>query len=150
VLAYFRRRTQSAEVALDLTAETFVKALASVRRYRPGPEPAIAWLLGIARHTLLDSLRRGRVEDRARSRLGVPAIAVDDDDLARIDSLGSRSAAEWLATLPADQAAAIRARVFDDQSYEQVAAHLQCSPLVARKRVSRGLATLRNIVVEAE
>jgi RNA polymerase sigma factor (sigma-70 family) len=150
VLAYFRRRTHSADVALDLTAETFVKALGSVRRYKPGPEPAIAWLLGIARHTLLDSLRRGRVEDRARSRMRVPVLAVDDDDLARIDALGSRSAAELLAALPADQAAAIRARIFDDQPYEQVAARLKCSPLVARKRVSRGLATLRTIVMEAE
>jgi DNA-directed RNA polymerase specialized sigma24 family protein len=44
VLGYFRRRTESADVALDLTAETFVQALASVRRFRPGPEPAVAWL----------------------------------------------------------------------------------------------------------
>lgn len=83
LLGYFRRRTDSPEIALDLTGETFVKALASVRRFRPGTEPAVAWLFGIARHTLIDSLRRGRVADRARSRLGVPAIAVDDEDMDR-------------------------------------------------------------------
>ena len=99
LLGYFRRRVDSADLALDLTAETFVQALASVRRFRPGPEPAVAWLL-------LKSLRRGRVADRARRRLGVGAIAGD------------------------------------------VAARLRCSPLVARKSVSRGLATLREIVDE--
>jgi RNA polymerase sigma-70 factor (ECF subfamily) len=148
VLAYFRRRTSSADVALDLASETFVQALASVRRFKPGPDPAVAWLLGIARNTLLHSLRRGRVADRARSRLGMPVLAVEDVELERIDSIGRYSAAELLATLPADQAAAIRIRVFDELSYEDAAAHLKCSPLVARKRVSRGLATLRTLVVE--
>ena len=148
ILGYFRRRTESPDVALDLTAETFVQALASVRRFKPGPEPAVAWLLGIARNTLLKSLRRGRVADRARTRLGVAAIAVDDEDLARIDRLGSLSAEQLLAALPPEQAAAIKARVFDDASYGDVAARLRCSPLVARKRVSRGLATLRSIVNE--
>jgi RNA polymerase sigma-70 factor (ECF subfamily) len=42
VLGYFRRRTDSPDVALDLTAETFVQALASVPRFRTGPEPAVA------------------------------------------------------------------------------------------------------------
>jgi RNA polymerase sigma factor (sigma-70 family) len=148
VLAYFRRRTESPEVALDLAAETFTQALLSVTRYKSGREPAVAWLLGIARHTLLNSLRKGRVAAKARSRLGMPVLTVDDDELARIDSLGSFSAVDLLAALPADQAEAIRARVVDDLSYEEVAAQLQCSSLVARKRVSRGLATLRSLVVE--
>jgi RNA polymerase sigma factor (sigma-70 family) len=148
VLGYFRRRTDSADVALDLAAETFVQALASVRRFRPGPEPAVAWLLGIARHTLLKSLRRGRVADRARSRMGVQVIAVDDDDLDRVDKLGTLSVAQLLGALPPDQAEAIKARVFDEQPYGEVASRLRCSPLVARKRVSRGLATLRIIVEE--
>jgi RNA polymerase sigma-70 factor (ECF subfamily) len=148
VLGYMRRRTPSADIALDLTAETFVQALASVGRFKPGPDPAVAWLLGIARHTLLKSLRRGRVVHRARSRLSVGPIAVDDDDLDRVDRIGTLSASELLAVLPPDQAAAIKARVFDEQPYANVAARLRCSPLVARKRVSRGLATLRSVIDE--
>jgi RNA polymerase sigma-70 factor (ECF subfamily) len=148
ILAYFRRRTESADVALDLASETFVQALRSVRRYKPGPEPAVAWLLGIARNTLLHSLRRGRVAARARARMGMPVVAVEDEDLERIDMLGRRSAAELLAALPADQAAAVRARVLEELPYVDVAAQLKCSSLVARKRVSRGLATLRTLIVE--
>jgi RNA polymerase sigma factor (sigma-70 family) len=148
VLAYFRRRVDSPDLALDLTAETFVQALASARRFRPGPEPAVAWLLAIARHVLLKSLRRGRVADRARRRLGVPVVAVEDADLERIDQLGSQSVAQLLSALPPEQAEAVRARVLDEESYGDLAARLRCSPLVARKRVSRGLATLREIVNE--
>jgi RNA polymerase sigma-70 factor (ECF subfamily) len=79
----------------------------------------------------------------------MPVVAVDDDDLERIDRIGERSAAELLAALPPEQAEAIRARVFDEEPYERVADRLRCSPLVARKRVSRGLATLRSIVEES-
>lgn len=148
VLAYFRRQVHSPDLALDLTAETFVQALASVRRFRPGPDPAVAWLLAIARHVLLKSLRRGRVADRARRRQGVTAIAVEDADLERIDRLGDQTVEQMLKALPDDQADAIRARVIEEASYHEVAARLRCSPLVARKRVSRGLATLRELANE--
>jgi DNA-directed RNA polymerase specialized sigma24 family protein len=36
--------------------------------------------------------------------------------------------------------------VLDEQPYDVIAARLQCSELVARKRVSRGLAALREVM----
>lgn len=149
VLAYFRRRTPSAEVAADLTAETFVAALTSVRRFRSGGDtPAVAWLFGIAHHKLMKSVRRRRVEDQARKRLASARLEFTDEELERVDRFGSVPVAQLLAELPADQAAAIRARVLDEDPYELVASRLRCSELVARKRVSRGLATLRNALEE--
>ncbi len=148
VVAYFRRRTASADLAVDLTAETFVAALASAKRFRPGETPAVAGLLGIARHKLLRSIERGRVEDRARRRLGAPRLEFDDEELERVDLLGTRPAHEILAALPPSQAEAVRARVLDEEPYDVIAARMRCSQLVARKRVSRGLATLRDVLEE--
>lgn len=68
--------------------------------------------------------------------------------LERIDALGRSSSLSLLAKLPSDQAAAVRARVFEELPYEAIGTRLKCSPLVARKRVSRGLATLRTLVLE--
>jgi RNA polymerase sigma factor (sigma-70 family) len=48
-----------------------------------------------------------------------------------------------LAELPPDQREAVRARVLEDLDYRELAARLRVSPAVARKRVSRGLHTLR-------
>jgi RNA polymerase sigma-70 factor (ECF subfamily) len=48
-----------------------------------------------------------------------------------------------LERLPAEQREAIRARILDEQSYREIATRLRTSQLVVRKRVSRGLATLR-------
>jgi RNA polymerase sigma-70 factor (ECF subfamily) len=148
VVAYFRRRTTSAELAVDLTAETFVAALASAKRFRPGETPAVAWLLGIARHKLLRSIERGRVEARARRRLGASRLEFDDEELERVDELDTKRAHELLAALPPSQAEAVRARVLDEEPYDVIAARMRCSELVARKRVSRGLATLRDVLEE--
>jgi RNA polymerase sigma-70 factor (ECF subfamily) len=72
-------------------------------------------------------------------------IELREESLRRIDRLvvGDAWVAELLASLPADQRQAVRARVLEDRSYEEIAAALATSPLVVRKRVSRGLARLR-------
>lgn len=145
VLGYFVRRVHDPELAADLAAETFAAALLAARRFRAGGAPASAWLLGIARNVLLASVRRARVEDRARRRLGMEPIVLDEallDRIARID------VEALLARLGPDQAAAVRARVLDDEDYGVIAERLRCSESVVRQRVSRGLATLRRIYEE--
>jgi len=144
ILAYFLRRTASPELAADLAAETFAQALASRGAFRRSRGSAVAWLFGIAGHVLARSMRRGRVEDRARRRLGMQPLLLADTDLDRVEELADTEAvAAALEALPADQRTAIRARVIDGQPYATLAADLRCSEAVVRQRVSRGLATLR-------
>jgi RNA polymerase sigma-70 factor (ECF subfamily) len=144
VLAYFYRRTGDPELAADLAAEVFAAVLNSSGRFTPGGAPAGAWLFGIAEHKLAHSRRRGRVEDRARRRLGMEPLVLGEDDLERIGRLGGEDAAVGLLDgLPPDQRDAVRARVLEERSYEQIAKELKCSQSVARKRVSRGLGRLR-------
>lgn len=146
VLAYFVRRTGRPDLAADLAAETFAAALLAARRYRPGPAPAIAWLLGIARHKLMHSLDRRRVEDAARRRLTMPALVLNDDMYEAIEALGADDRAEaMLKGLTPVQAAAVRARIIDEESYAEIARRLECSEAVVRKRVSRGLAQLKSL-----
>jgi RNA polymerase sigma factor (sigma-70 family) len=142
ILAYFARRVSRGELAADLAAETFAQALASRRRFRGGT--AVGWLFGIAAHVLSHSARRGRVEDRARRRLGVARLELVDEQIEAIELLGSDAGVcAALAELPADQSTAIRARIVEEHSYAEIAARMCCSESVARKRVSRGLASLR-------
>jgi RNA polymerase sigma-70 factor (ECF subfamily) len=145
VLAYFYRRTGDAELAADLTAEVFAAVLQSCVRFRPGPVPASAWVFGIAQHKLASSRRRGRVEDRARRRLRMAPIVLDDEDLERIErEAGTGTLMALLEELPADQRDAVRARILEDRPYEEIARTMRCSKAVVRKRVSRGLAALRD------
>lgn len=147
VLGYCLRRTGDPELTADLTAEVFAAALLAAERYRPGERPARAWLYGIAAHKLADSRRRGRVEDEARRRLSLEPLAIDDEDLARVEQLAAAETSEPLASaidsLPAEQRDAVLARVIEERPYDEIAAEMECSELLVRQRVSRGLRKLR-------
>ena len=140
VLAYLIGETGDRELAADLAAEVFAAALVGARRYRAVHDSALPWLLGIARNTVGASRRRGRVEARARRRLGFEPITFEEPDIDRTDLL--------LASLPAPERDAVRARVLDERTYASIAAEMRCSELVVRKRVSRGLARLRKDLKE--
>ncbi|MDQ3986673.1 MAG: RNA polymerase sigma factor [Actinomycetota bacterium] len=147
VLGYLYRRTASAEMAADLTAETFAQALTSRNRFRPVGETAIPWLLKIAQRQLSRALRRRVIEDRARTRLGIQRIDLDDLSLERIEALidfAPLSAAirEALASLPSSLADAVSLRVAHNLPYAEVARRLGCSEGAARVRVARGLSKL--------
>ena len=152
VLALLRPRVWSPELAADLMCETFVRALVAVHDgERELPVVPVAWLLTIARNELIDSLRRGRVADGTRRRLAMQPLELADRDLEAVESAAAD--AEALATLASvlsvDQLEAVTARVIDERSYEEIAADLECSPSVVRKRVSRAVARLRSIRLEA-
>jgi RNA polymerase sigma factor (sigma-70 family) len=146
VVGYFTRRTGDPEVAADLTAEVFAAALGAAHRYRPEAPSAAGWLFTIARNTLSNSLRRGRVEAKARRRIGISeAVSFGGEELERVESAASADGwvIELLEQLPAEQREAVRARILEERSYPDIAGELQTSELVVRKRVSRGLSTLR-------
>jgi RNA polymerase sigma-70 factor (ECF subfamily) len=146
VLRYFAHRTREPELAADLMAETFAAAFAAVGRFTPGSEPPIAWLFAIARRKLIDAQRRGRVAHRARAKLGLEPLILEDADLARNEQIGAAEdfgLEALLAELSPAERAALLARVVDERSYDDIAEELRCSPLVARQRVSRGLRRLR-------
>jgi RNA polymerase sigma factor (sigma-70 family) len=146
VLAFLGQRVGSPEVAADLLGETFAAALvATLDAQRELPDEPVAWLMTIARNKLRDSIRRGQVELQARRRLAIASLAIDDEELQRIEELiDTTDVAVGLAKLlPDDQFQALKARVLDEQDYHEIARELCCSEAVVRKRVSRALQTLR-------
>lgn len=149
ILGFFMSETGRPDLAADLMAETFARALESIGSFDPDRGRADQWLFGIARHVLADSCRRGRVEAAARRRLGFPTLTLEDhtaETIARL-SADRRFATAALAALPEDQQQAIEARVLHDREYADIAAEMQCSEALVRQRVSRGLRALRTRVV---
>ena len=137
-------RTRDTDAAHDLTAETFAQAWLGRTRFRDeAGGSAGPWLFGIARNLLSASVRRGRLERAACTRLGVlerlerePATAPPDESW--LDALD-----EALAELPESQLEALRLRFADDLPYDELADTLGTTPQAARVRVHRGLSALR-------
>ncbi len=153
VVAFLLRETGDREATADLTAEVFAAVFLVARRFRDrGGGSARPWVLGIARNKLLESRRRGRVEAKARRQLAFEPEVLDDDDLARVDQLAAtdQPVLELVEQLPERQRDAVRSRVLEEREYSEIARQLNCSELVARQRVSRGLARLRDQLTEGE
>jgi len=148
LLGFFARRTLDGQVAADLTAETLADAFASRRRFRDrGDGSATAWLYTIAYRKLGRFIRRRRVEDTARRRLGFERLELGPEDVERVEALidfeqVGRAVAAAFNELRPDQRAALRLRVIEGRSYREIAGTLGCSEDVVRARVSRGLKRL--------
>jgi RNA polymerase sigma-70 factor (ECF subfamily) len=136
------------EVALDLTAETFARALQSLGRFRGlRVDSGRAWIFAIAHSLLLQYRRECSTEDRARRRLGIleatRMYADDDSVLARADAAASRERlADVLHELPESQRSVLRLRIEDEATYEEIAQRLGCSAAAARQQASRGMRRL--------
>src|SRR4051794_3237985 len=148
IAAFHLSRTHEAQDAADLTAETFAVALEALDQFDAARGEPIGWLFGIARNRLANARRRGAVEDRARRRLGIERMRLDDAGLEQVESAASAELVRvelraGFDALPPEQRDAVVLRVLLDHDYAQVAAAAGISEVVARKRVSRGLSALR-------
>jgi RNA polymerase sigma factor (sigma-70 family) len=150
-LAYLMRETRDHEQAADLVAEVFSAVLLAADRYEPRGESALPWVIGIARNKLLMSFRRGRIEARARQKLGMEPVELTDASLERVETLagdGDGKLELALEELPYLEREAVRSHVVHELGYSEIAAELETSEMVVRKRVSRGLKKLREQFVE--
>lgn len=122
VYGYLASRCGSATVAEDLTAETFLAAVDSVRRDAVA-DLTVAWLIGVARNKMVDHWRRQEVERRALRSVEGAAVSgapVDEWDI-RLDALVAQ---DVLAQLGAHHRGALVLRYLDGLPVREVAAHL--------------------------
>ncbi len=147
VLAYFQRRLACPHSAADLTAETFAAAFLARKRFKETGAPATAWLFAIAKRQLASMFRRQQIDARARRRLGVERVELNDDALARIEELAdlapiAAALEPAIEQLPPDSVEAVRLRIQEELPYAEVARRLGCSAGAARVRVARALSQL--------
>ncbi len=98
VFGYLLARCRNRSVAEDVTSEVFMGAVDAVHRGAV-EDVTVAWLIGIARHKLVDHWRRVEREQRRLTAVAAePAAGAQDDDPwdARLDVLTARDALERL------------------------------------------------------
>jgi RNA polymerase sigma-70 factor (ECF subfamily) len=148
VQSFVARRVADPQLAADLTADIFVAAIHSAKRYRARRGPPIAWLFGIARHVVANELRRQGREARAVRRISGRAL-VGTDALVRIEERldaerESRRLYEALACLPERDRSLMELVAVDGLSVTEAAAVLGLKPATARVRLHRGRLSLRH------
>jgi DNA-directed RNA polymerase specialized sigma24 family protein len=130
VNGYLARRTGDAVLAEELAQETFYRATRAFLGWRGGS--AVAWLLAIARHVLIDEVRRGR-------RL----VPLPDSLVAGVEPGGGEGVTRMLASLPKTQRQLLELIYVYGYSHAEAAAILGTSEGAVKTAVWRARSAFR-------
>ncbi len=135
-----------ADVADDLTQDTYARALQSLHRFR-ADSSARTWLLTIARNTCADhvrrTVRRRRLTDRLRNIAVTQAQIVPDHG-------GGTDLDALVAALEPDRRLAFVLTQTLGLTYDEAAAVCSCPIGTIRSRVSRARTDLLDALAEAD
>jgi RNA polymerase sigma-70 factor (ECF subfamily) len=121
VYGYLVSRCGDDALAEDLTAEAFLAAVDAVKRDAV-PQLTIAWLVGVARHKLVDHWRRREREDRKLAL--VHADTPDAEEIEWDERLDAARAHEVLDAMGPHHRSALTLRYIDGLSVPEVAEQL--------------------------
>jgi RNA polymerase sigma-70 factor (ECF subfamily) len=134
------------QLAEDIAAETFARALTASDSIRPGSVKA--YLLAIARNQFLDwtrtSGRTTSLSDEQRETVD-PAPDAEAVTAGRLDLAATLEALQWL---PERERAALLMSACDGLSHEQIAAALGCSVVAVKVRIHRARLHLRDLIAQ--
>ena len=150
VYGYLARRCNNAATAEDLTAETFMAAVAALHN-NDTVTPAggnhvdlnIRWLIGTARHKLIDHWRRTERRKEELAELW-DDIAVPDPSDATIDAAAAQDA---LAQLAPTHRTVLTLRYLDDLPVGEVAITIGRTVHATEALLTRAKAAYRNSAV---
>jgi RNA polymerase sigma-70 factor (ECF subfamily) len=120
VYGYLLRRCGTREVAEDLTAEVWLAAVDAARGGDP-PPVSVPWIVGVARHKLVDHYRREARRERGVRAVADLAVVADDPWEARLDAVDAHTT---LARLAPQHRLVLTLRYVDDLPVPEVAALL--------------------------
>ncbi|MFI8461773.1 RNA polymerase sigma factor [Kitasatospora sp. NPDC085464] len=150
VLGFVTRRTDSAHLAADLTADIFLTALEQADRYDARRGAPVAWLYGIARNVLAAHFRGNVRELNAVARIAGQRM-LDDQDVSaiegRIDAAReARGLADRHAALSEPLRAVLDLVAVDGLAVREAAKVLGISAATARVRLHRARKALQKAV----
>lgn len=138
IYAFVVRRVRDRNIAEDLTADVFHKALANLRKYDWRGAPFAAWLIRIAANALADHFKR---EDREVVGSAIPLETDVQPDLAAIDDEARLS--RCVSLLPKDQRHVIFERFVEQKSIREIAEQLGRTEGAVKQLQLRALKNLR-------
>ena len=141
VYGYLLPRCGDRAVAEDLTSEVFLAAVAAERH---GEQVAVPWLIGVARHKLVDHWRRRSRDERIEWFV---ADEPEDPWDVHLDTLRARAV---LAELPAHHRSALTLRYLDGLPVAEVAACLSRSLHATEALLVRARAAFRTAYDKGE
>lgn len=138
------RYSHNAEDAYDLAQEAFLKAYQGLRTFNRRSSFK-TWLYRVAINNCINHVQRQKIRGEEVE------VEETEDHSAQIDDLAEKNEQLHLMRvalekLPPRQQAALRLRVYDQLTYEEISRVLNCAVSTAKTNVFFGLANLRKVM----
>lgn len=150
VYRFVYRGVRNAEVAEELTQETFWRLWRAREQYKPGGKFS-AWLLRIASRLILDYYRKQARRPQLYGNEAIGEIVpttVDRPDQAARGSQLKEALEAAIERLPVNQRLALQMNRFKAMSYREIAEALDCSVGSVEQLIYRARKKLRNELSE--
>lgn len=135
-------------LAEDLAQTAFVEAVRRRGSYDGRSDP-VTWVVGIARHKLVDSFRRQARDEHRLMQMQVRELAVGADDRSWRRADDGEQLAALLGRLPPLQRAALVLHYADGLPVREVARRIHKSESATESLLTRGRVALRDAWQEA-
>ena len=143
VLRYLRSRLRSRADADDVASDVFHKLVTSLDKYDPERGSVQAWVMTLARNTLIDHLRRARPTEPIESVADVLADGGPDALDGLIEQEDARFAYGILRRYPPEVREMFSLHFAHGLPYRDVAAAMGLSEAAVKQRFARTLRELR-------
>ncbi|MDX1906453.1 MAG: sigma-70 family RNA polymerase sigma factor [Bacteroidia bacterium] len=142
VYLFIYKRLHEEEIAGDLTADVFIKALHHLPKYRFQGVPFSAWLFRIASNEVNQYFRHNqRQRHVSLERIQLGHLIEEIEEQVSEDSI--RQVLDLIQTLPPDDLQLIELRFFEQLSYKEIGLICHMTENNAKVRVYRLLTRLR-------
>jgi RNA polymerase sigma-70 factor (ECF subfamily) len=137
VYRYFRRMTRRADLAEDLTQETFLRVLRGLHRYKP-MDRETQWIFTIARHVLLDHVRSADEHIVSAAEVGEPTV-----DATHVTAISFHEA---LALVPRAEREMYLLREHGGLTYAEIARVCQTTEDAVRSKLLRARRAIKQVL----
>jgi len=147
LFGFLRKQLPDQASTDDVLQLTFLKASQNWFQVKQ-PQKAKAWLMQIARHSLIDFFRKVKKEQALRQKLAIENMGDLPEDWNELQVQLARYIPTAIELLPEKYREAIRLTELEGLSQKELAARLNISYSGAKSRVQRGREKLKEIILD--
>ncbi len=152
ILKYLLKRTMSAEIAYDLTAETFIKAFESFHKFKWTGVSIKVWLYRIAINNLKNYRRKPEISPLTDAHEGHEDLVISvkaelkELDKALFGDNELSKLSDAMATLKPDHQNVISLYYFSGMSQQEIALAINRSVSSVKSLMHRAMSNLKNLL----
>jgi len=148
IYSYIQRKTGDRQLAEDLTAETFTKALANIGKFQSTSQPFVAWLYRIASNLVADYYRaRKKIEPHDEQIQIASADPTPEDAALLLDD--QQAVARAIQSLSPDQQDVVLMRFSGGLKLKEIARAVGKTEGAVKALMFRALSSLKEKLTES-